>query len=165
MKSYITSIFLVISCFCAAQQTLDQLLDQYTDRSIPYISTERLASIQDSVILFDTREKEEYNVSHLKNAIHIGYNHFKIKSFIRKNISKDAHIVVYCSLGIRSENIGKRLKKAGYINTSNLYGGIFEWKNKGYPVFTTKEEITDNIHAYSEEWSAWLYQGKKVYSN
>jgi len=33
---------------------------------------------------------------------------------------------VYCSLGIRSEVIAKKLKKAGYTNVFNLYGGIFE---------------------------------------
>ncbi len=165
MKKHILHIFLVFSCICSAQQTLDQLLDQYTTGSIPYISSEGLHSILDTVTILDTREKGEYEVSHLQKAIHVGYDHFKIKSVRTQNIQKNDHIIVYCSLGIRSEHIGKRLKTAGYQHVYNLYGGIFEWKNKGYEVVDANSNTTDTIHAYSEEWSKWLLKGKKVYTH
>ena len=41
------------------------------------------------------------------------------------------HIIVYCSIGVRSEDIGEKLKELGYTKILNLYGGIFDWKNKG----------------------------------
>ncbi|MEN8818965.1 MAG: rhodanese-like domain-containing protein, partial [Polaribacter sp.] len=52
---------------------------------------------------------------------------------------------------------------AGYTNVLNLYGGIFEWKNKGNLVFDSNGNATEKIHVFSKEWSKWLLKGKKVY--
>ena len=42
------------------------------------------------------------------------------------NIIKDKNkpIVVYCTTGFRSEEAYKKLKKIGYTNVYNLYGGL-----------------------------------------
>ncbi|PKV48147.1 rhodanese-related sulfurtransferase [Aquimarina sp. MAR_2010_214] len=165
MKIFILSISLFFSVITSAQNSLDELLRQYNNESIPYISVSTLETIQDTVLLLDAREKKEYQVSHLKNAVHIGYDHFKIKSFTQQHISKDPYIVVYCSIGIRSEDISEQLKKAGYTNVYNLYGGIFEWKNNDLPILNSNEELTDEIHTYSKKWGKWLHKGKKIYSN
>ncbi|WP_106790720.1 rhodanese-like domain-containing protein [Aquimarina sp. Aq78] len=162
MKIFILSISLFFSIIASAQNSLDELLHQYNNESIPYISVSTLKAIQDTVLVFDAREKKEYQISHLKEAIHVGYDYFKIESITQQHISKDSHIVVYCSIGIRSEDISEQLKKAGYINVYNLYGGIFEWKNKGLPILNSKEELTDEVHTYSEEWSKWLHKEKKT---
>ena len=34
-------------------------------------------------IILDAREHKEYKVSHLKNAIFVGYNNFKLKNFTK----------------------------------------------------------------------------------
>jgi predicted sulfurtransferase len=70
---------------------------------------------------------------------------------------------VYCSLGIRSETVADKLKKAGYTNVYNLYGGVFEWKNKGFPIVDSDGKETENIHVFSEAWEKWLLKGTKVY--
>lgn len=165
MRVFIFVIALLFSVVVSSQSSLDELLDQYNNKSIPYISVSTLKNIQDTVSILDTREKNEYQISHLKNAIHVGYDYFTIKSVTQRNLSKDSHIVVYCSLGIRSEDIAEQLKKEGYTNVHNLYGGIFEWKNKNYPVVNSKNEATDEVHTYSKEWSKWLHKGIKIYSN
>jgi len=71
-------------------------------------------------------------------------------------------IVVYCSLGIRSEIIGKQLIAEGYTAVYNLYGGIFEWVNKGKAVYNNTQE-TSKVHAYSKSWGSYLLKGTKVY--
>ena len=55
--------------------------------------------------------------------------------------------MVHLILLYRSEKIGKKLKKLGFKNVVNLYGGIFEWVNSGYPVYDSKGE-TEKIHPY-----------------
>ncbi len=70
---------------------------------------------------------------------------------------------MYCSLGIRSSTIAIKLKKAGYTNVLNLYGGIFEWKNSGYRVYNRDEKETEKVHTYKQEWSKWLLKGEKKY--
>lgn len=117
--------------------------------------------LDDEVIILDAREKEEYSVSHIENSIFIGYQDFNIS--VLEGFSKDEKFVVYCSLGIRSARIGKILQKAGFENVQNLYGGIFEWKKKGYPVIDSQGNSTEKVHAYSREWSKWLKIAKKIY--
>ncbi|WP_242202229.1 rhodanese-like domain-containing protein [Aestuariivivens insulae] len=145
------------------QETLSELLQTFNDRSIPYITVQELAMPKTKAVILDAREAKEFQVSHIKDAIHVGYDLFNLDSLQLKLPDKKSNIVVYCSLGIRSEDIAEQLKKVGYTNVENLYGGIFEWKNNNFPVYNTKEKETDSIHIFSQEWSKWLTKGTKVY--
>jgi len=158
-------LVLLIGIGVSAQDSLETLLSKYNDGSIPYISVEELKIQQNSsdFLLLDTREKKEFEVSTIKGAVYAGYNQFSIKQFSNFVTDKNQEIVVYCSLGIRSETIGEKLKKAGYTNVKNLYGGIFEWKNKGFPVIDAKGNKTEKVHAYSKQWGKWLLKGEKIY--
>ena len=146
-----------------AQNTLDKLLKKHNTESIPYISVSELKKEQNTILL-DAREPKEFKVSHLKNATCVGYDNFDLEETI-KNLPSDksTKIVVYCSLGIRSEDVAEQLKKAGYTNVYNLYGGIFEWKNNDNKVFSSEGTETKKVHTYTQEWSKWLLKGKKVY--
>ena len=163
---------LLISLSSFSQKNLKQLLNKYNTESIPYISADSLSKLikkpldftkdGSQVILLDAREPKEYAISHLKNAMCVGYDNFDINTTIQ-NIptDKNTKIVVYCSLGIRSEDIAKKLKKAGYTNIYNLYGGIFEWKNHDNTVVNSKENPTNRIHVFNKEWSKWLLKKKE----
>lgn len=119
------------------------------------------ANQEENVIFIDAREKNEYDVSHLKNAIWVGYDNYSIKPLTL--IDKSAKIIVYCSVGYRSEIIAKKLIALGYKNSMNLYGGIFEWINQGFPVYDNNNQATAKVHAYSKSWGIWLTKGEKVY--
>lgn len=153
----------VLQCI-NAQESLDEVLKRYNSNDIPYISAEELALQKTTTILLDVRELNEYNVSHLKDAIYVGYDNFKLEDTTALISNKNESIVVYCSLGIRSEVIASKLKKAGYTNVKNLYGGIFEWKNRDFEVYNSEEKKTDSIHTYSKAWSKWLHKGVKVFT-
>ncbi|MDG1730153.1 MAG: rhodanese-like domain-containing protein [Algibacter sp.] len=163
MKNIILYICIGISAFGFSQKKLSKLLKQQNSESVPYISIEALQNETEDVILLDSREKKEFKTSHLENAIYVGYDSFNLKSIQHKLPNNDSKIVVYCSLGIRSEDIAEKLKKAGYTNVHNLYGGIFEWKNNDLEVFNSQEKATDSIHTFSKGWSKWLKKGIKVY--
>jgi rhodanese-related sulfurtransferase len=166
MKQYsILILFFIIANSSFAQKSLDGLLQTYNTRSIPYISVEELRMFQlnDTVTIMDAREPEEYAVSNIKTAINVGYNDFTSEEKELQKLNKNSLIVVYCSVGIRSEKIGEKLKKAGFTNVKNLYGGIFEWKHKGYPVIDSTGKNTENIHVFSKHWSKYLNVGNPVY--
>lgn len=163
MKKILLILILLGSASIFAQKSVEKLLKKYNDNSVPYISPQELAMPKTDVILLDSRELKEYETSHLKNAVHVGYNHFKVSHVEKLIPNKEAKIVVYCSVGIRSESIGDSLKKAGYKNVENLYGGIFEWKSNNFPVYNLAEKKTDSVHTFSKEWSKWLRKGVKVY--
>lgn len=152
-----------MSFFGNAQETLEALLEKHNDVGVPYISAETLAMPETEAILFDAREPKEFEVSHLKTATCVGYDNFNINAIEKKYPNKNKKIVVYCSLGIRSETIGEKLKKAGYTNVYNLYGGIFEWKNKAFTVIDSEAKETEKVHTFNKDWSQWLKKGEKVY--
>ena len=147
-----------------AQQTIEEVLLKYNKQSIPYIYSEMLVEIQNdpTLVLLDTREKKEYQVSHIKGALHAGYKNFNLQKVSKTIKNKDAQIIVYCSLGVRSEDIAEILQRAGYTNIQNLYGGIFNWKNNNLPLVNTQQKQTDSIHVYSKQWGKWLTKGIKV---
>tara|TARA_R110002073_G_scaffold89852_6_gene212506 strand:- start:25083 stop:25538 length:456 start_codon:yes stop_codon:yes gene_type:complete len=146
-----------------SQETIKDVLKKYNTESVPYIYVDNLRNVSTDVILLDAREKKEFKVSHLKNAFFVGYEKFNLKKTTKNLPNKAAKIVVYCTLGVRSEDIAEQLKKAGYTNIYNLFGGIVEWKNNGNKVFDGKEKETKRVHVSSEIWGKWLLKGEKVY--
>lgn len=157
-------LFSLVTCFQSfSQNTFSEILKKHNAESIPYITVQELAMPKTKAIVLDAREKREYQVSHLKNAIHVGYDFFDLEEISKQLSDKQQTIVVYCSLGIRSEDIAEQFKNAGYTNVYNLYGGIFEWKNNNFVVYDADELPTDNVHTYSKAWSSWLLKGTKIY--
>lgn len=157
--------FTAVSFNVSAQSSIDKLLSRKNTGSVPYISVEELKmkkQDQDLVIL-DAREKEEYEISHISNAHFVGYSNFSSEEFSHIFTNKSTTIVVYCSVGIRSETISEKLAEAGYKNVYNLYGGIFKWKNTGYVVFDNHEDKTEKIHTFSKYWAKYLEKGIAVY--
>ncbi len=153
-------LFLTVSG--VAQKKMDRIIRTFNNESVPYIQISE-AIEKDSVVFLDTREIVEFKVSHLKNAVWVGYDKFD-SQIVRDSIpNTNTPIVVYCSIGVRSENIGEKLQKLGYTNILNLYGGIFKWKNMGYPVFDSIGNETEKVHAYNKLWGKLLTKGEKVY--
>jgi len=161
MKGYLTVIALFASLLSCGQQTFEERIDGLINESVPTIKVEELKGNLNGKVILDTRAKEEFEVSHLDGASFINYNRFKAKDV--KEIPLDAEIIVYCSIGYRSEKIGEKLQKLGYTNVKNLYGGIFEWKNEGLEVVNNKGVATDSVHTYNKSWSKWLTNGIKIY--
>ena len=145
-----------------AQKKMERTLRLLNVESVPYIQVSE-ARDKDGVLFMDTRKKSEYDISHLENAIWVGYEDFDPQQFKDRKIDLATPIVVYCSIGVRSEDIGEKLQALGYTNVSNLYGGIFAWKNSGLPVVDAEGAQTDKVHAYNRFWGRFLTEGEKVY--
>ena len=101
-----------------AQDSLANLLKRYNTKHIPYITVQELAMPKTNYKILDAREPDEYLVSHLKNAVFVGYKDFKIETILNEIPNKNDTIVVYCSLGIRSETISKKIQDKGYTAVS-----------------------------------------------
>jgi rhodanese-related sulfurtransferase len=113
------------------------------------------------ICVLDAREGGEFNVSHLKGAIHVGYNDFDRKALA--HIPKDAPIAVYCSVGKRSEDIALKLKAKGYTNVKNHWGGIFDWTNRNLPVENSEGQPVKLVHPYNTLWGVWINNYQKAY--
>lgn len=141
---------------------MDRTLRNLNNESVPYIQIQEAFSL-DSIVFLDTRRIEEFKVSHLENAIWVGYDQFDAEKIRLSIPNYNSQIVVYCSIGVRSEDIGEKLFEIGYTKVKNLYGGIFRWKNQGYPIYDTNGTETEKIHAFDKHWGKLLTKGEKVY--
>lgn len=155
----IFGLFLFNSPLFSQSLAYKTLLDGLYDKKFPVVKPEQIIKLSHYQIL-DTRELEEYQVSHLKDAIWVGYDTFTLESVAE--IDKDKPVLVYCTVGARSQEIGKKLQDAGFTQVYNLYGGIIHWANELKPL--ESEGIpTSNVHTYSRTWGIWLQKGQKVY--
>ena len=165
-KQLLTILFLIpgIISFSQNYDSFEELKNEIISKTIPLISVEELKRIENTkkpLLILDAREANEFNTSHISQAKHVGYDNFKMSKL--KEIEKTTTLIVYCSVGYRSEKIAEKLKEAGFNKIMNLKGGIFDWKNKGYPVYDNTGKETDKIHGYNRSWGRWLTNGVKVY--
>lgn len=164
-KIYFLLVLLFLKSLTFAQMVQNAAYEKMLKGLLSHKSKE--ISVSDAVnltetIFVDTREKNEFDVSHIRHAVWSGYDDFNMDRL--KNIDRDQKVVLYCSVGYRSEKIALKLMKYGFTNVWNLYGGIFEWKNQGNPVYDNSDKPTEKIHAYNEKWGQWLTAGEKVYN-
>lgn len=136
----------------------DKKISQLIRFSVPTIGVEELKNIQHEVLIFDTRNRAEYDVSHLPGAAFLGYNNPDWS--VLDGVSKETPIVLYCSIGYRSEKVGEQLLKKGYTRVFNLYGSIFEWVNQGNLVVDASGQPIDKVHTYNANWGKWMENGK-----
>jgi len=129
-------------------------IDSYLDFDIPLTTVDVLRNMTTPHIILDAREKKEFNVSHIPDAQYLGYKNADYT--VLDNVDKNDLIVVYCSIGYRSEKISQKLKKKGFKNVVNLYGSIFEWANKGYPLHDNQGDLVTRVHGYNKKWSQWV---------
>lgn len=135
------------------------LLKGIYEEDFPTVKPTQIVSLHNYQVL-DTREKEEFEVSHLQGAKWVGYDTFNMENVAE--LDKDQPVLVYCTVGARSQDIGKKLRDAGFKQVYNLYGGIIHWSNESQPLF--KDYLpTKQVHTYSRSWGIWLTSGEKVY--
>ncbi|MFC3415100.1 rhodanese-like domain-containing protein [Algoriphagus hitonicola] len=153
------ALFLVTSMAFSQSFAYKALLKTIYDADLPVLKPEEIPDL-DRFQLIDTREKEEYEVSHLEGARWVGYDTFSMD--LLDDLDKDEPVLVYCTVGARSQDIGKRLKEAGFRKVFNLYGGIIHWVNEDYPIYH-EGKSTNQVHTYTRTWGIWLQKGEKVY--
>ncbi len=167
MKSWLVAILIVLmGVFTSKGQNVtgfDTMLGMVLDGAVPTISSDSLKTDMASGewVILDARELDEYTVSHISGAHYVGYDQFDLNSLDK--IDRSKNVVVYCSIGKRSEDIGKKLLDAGFENVFNLYGGIFDWTNRGYPVVDYTGTKVKQVHPYNAVWGIWVNNYKKKY--
>ncbi len=138
----------------------DRELTRLLDFSVPLLGVDSLYRQAQDYIILDARTREEYEVSHIPGSVFLGYPDADPE--VMETLPKDRPLLLYCSVGYRSERMAERLRKAGFTRVFNLYGSIFEWANRGYPLENGRGETTDTLHTYNRAWSKWVENPKVV---
>lgn len=177
MRPKLEAVLSLVSCLltlsaCGSKTTdetarpdmlYQQLLRTLYRRTVPTVAPAALArelAGPGAPLLLDVRTPAEFGVSHLQGARFVNFDSLAAEQL--PDVPRSRPVVVYCSVGVRSERLGEHLHALGFQQVRNLYGGLFEWVNEGYPVYNANG-LTANVHPYSAVWSPWLKRGRKVY--
>lgn len=141
---------------------LDKKLSQLISADEHAISATEAHELAGAIFL-DARESEEYDVSHLPSAFHLGYNSPDYDQL--EKIDKSRPVVVYCTVGYRSERAAKKLRKLGFNQVYNLYGSIYAWTLAGLPLMDAENKTTEKVHTYNRKWGSFVPDsiGEKVW--
>ena len=165
MRIFLT-ILITMSIFGAKAQNrwgFETMINGLIKNAVDTINSQGVQELlaSDNAVLLDAREKKEFEVSHIPGAISVGYEKFNLDSL--SEIDKNKTVIVSCSIGKRSEDIGLKLKDAGFTDVKNHYGGIFDWTNRGYPVVDEYGQDVKRVHPYNSFWGIWVNNYEKAY--
>jgi phage shock protein E len=110
---------------------LPVLAEAATARNVSPEEAYSMVVKHDSLYLLDVRTPGEFQQARLEGAklIPIGQLLNRLPE-----VPKDRPILVYCAVGSRSAQVVNYLARQGYPEVYNLYGGIYSWAQKGYPI-------------------------------
>lgn len=131
-------------------------------KNMQHLTAEQFQSLDSgNVVLFDVRETEEYDVSHIDGAIHIQPD-IDINEFSEDfaDLLEGKTAVFYCSVGRRSSDLLARLSpvlsNSGVQSSANLEGGIFNWVNQN------KKLNGDKVHPFNAYWGRLVEDSSKI---
>ena len=90
---------------------------------------EVMADTNPNLVLLDVRERNEWNLGHLPNAMHLARGSMETK--IEALVPRDRHIVIYCQSGNRSAFAADTLQQMGYEDVASMSRGINGWVDDG----------------------------------
>ncbi|MDC8004432.1 rhodanese-like domain-containing protein [Aureisphaera galaxeae] len=106
---------------------------QANDREIEMVSAMKVYEAvygEENLQLVDVRTKDEFDVSHLKNAQNICVTSPDFKEKVA-SLDKEKPVYVYCKKGGRSAKAASILKDMGFTKVYDLQGGITSWQEEG----------------------------------
>ncbi|MEZ5851737.1 MAG: rhodanese-like domain-containing protein [Hyphomicrobiaceae bacterium] len=124
-------------------------------KMIPAAALVQLRTSKSRLIIFDVRDRDEYQVSHLAGAIHVHplADPETLAARVARR-AKGAIAVFYCTIGRRSATLAEAatssLKARGATNVFVLTNGIIGWVNAGYPL-VDKFGSTRFVHPFDKE--------------
>ena len=97
-------------------------------------------------VLLDARTEDEFNVSHLPNAV---------RDVSLPAIAPGKPVVAYCSIGWRSSEKARQMTRDGFTNVFNLEGSIFAWASEARPLESAGKPV-HTVHPFDAAWGRLL---------
>lgn len=149
------------------QQCLEGLAREVA-RDHPRVGTmipeefERRLGQREQPLVFDVRERAEFEVSHIPGAVHVDPD-ISVEDFMARygELLDGRAVLMYCSVGVRSSILAARISREamtrGAAGVYNLRGGVFAWHNTGRTLkHAPSRSATWKVHPYSRSWSRFL---------
>ena len=132
MKKYSFLFFAILTLVIVSCNNVQKTNDKVMIKTIEVVAPKAMYEIllkDPSAQLVDVRTKDEFAVSHLKDAqnICVTDNDFKQKVAF---LDRSKPVYVYCKKGGRSAQASKILKQMGFTKIFDLQGGITNWEQQ-----------------------------------
>ncbi|MBD2184578.1 rhodanese-like domain-containing protein [Aerosakkonema funiforme] len=101
-------------------------------RSLVYDLKARLDWGEPALTIIDVRDRNLFNISHIMGAISLPLNELVDRARTSLEFTRDLY--VYGEIDEETAEAAAKLRAAGYINVSELRGGLAAWKAVGFPV-------------------------------
>ncbi len=106
-------------------------------RSRVYDLKSRLDWGEPALTIVDVRDRQEFNVKHIMGAVWMAPGDVVAQALSSLELDRDLY--VYGETDEETAIAVTQLRDAGFLNVSELRGGLAAWKAVGYPI----EAITD----------------------
>ena len=132
MKKYSFLFFAILTLVIVSCNNVQKTNDKVMTKTIEVVAPKAMYEIllkDPSAQLVDVRTKDEFAVSHLKDAqnICVTDNDFKQKVAF---LDRSKPVYVYCKKGGRSAQASKILRQMGFTKIFDLQGGITNWEQQ-----------------------------------
>ena len=167
------SIFLIFFFPAEADQSKLERIHQKIERKFPTLDhidageyREIVADGREEIVVFDVREQDEYEISHLDGAIRVDpdISRQKFDERFGQTISGKT-VVFYCSVGRRSSALADRVAEGlfarGSVDVYNLQHGIFGWHNN-HGNLVDGRSTTEFVHPYNWRWGRLLERREMI---
>ena len=131
----VSLLFTVPSHGFAADMTADQYVKdaRAVIKAVSIQDVKKMLDAKEAVVLLDVRDKNELGDGGIPGALNISRGTLEFKAPMMLP-DKNARVVVYCGLDLRSPLATKTMTEMGYKNTFNMTGGLKAWKEAGYAI-------------------------------
>jgi rhodanese-related sulfurtransferase len=123
-------------------------------RAFPELKHIDAAALPPDALIYDVREKAEYDISHIPGAIHVRPGDVPDPG----GMPDGRVIVCACAVGLRSAKLATALRERGWTGAVNLRGGIFRWAKEGREMENAAGP-TRAVHPFDARWGKLLNDG------
>ncbi len=85
-----------------------------------------------ALTIVDVRDLNAFNISHIQGAISMPMD--TLVDQMLKTLELERDIYVYGEIDEETTEAATQLRAAGFLNVSELIGGVAAWKAVGYPL-------------------------------
>lgn len=88
-----------------------------------------------ALTIIDVRDRQQFNIAHIMGAVSIPASDLVTRAQETLELMRD--IYVYGDTDEESAVAAEQLRQAGFVNVSELRGGLPAWKAVDYPIEST----------------------------
>jgi len=121
-----------------------------------------LMETRNRMFIIDTREIEEFEVSHIQGAKQVSYETFTAEKIWM--FDENTTIILYSTDGERSAHVAAYMKSMGFADVRVVSGSIIGWVNAGYPVVDKEGKVSKYVMVNDKTEAKELRKGKAFFA-